>query len=85
MVDFDKIDVTEPPATKIINNEAMQNFKTSKLALDHPRYNQVVERHVKLVTDASMDVAGFERRDGIIGPKIKSRNTMPLFNTKKQI
>ena len=84
MLNFDKIDVTEPPATERINNEAMQNFRTNKLVLDHPCLNQAVEGHVKLLTDASMHVAGFKRRDSMIQQKIKSRKLMTSFNTKKQ-
>ena len=81
MVDFD---VTEPPATTIMNDEAIQNFETSKLVLDHPCHSQTVERHVKLVTEAFKHMAGFERRYGMMPQKIKSRKLMPSFNTKKQ-
>ena len=62
MVDFHKIDATEPPATKMINDEAMQNFKTNKLVFDHPCHNQAVE----LITEASMHMAEFERREVMI-------------------
>ena len=34
IVDFDKVDdVTEPPATKMLNNETLKDFKTDKLDL----------------------------------------------------
>ena len=64
MVDFDKIHVTVSPATKMTNDKAMQNFKTNKHLLDHHCHNQGVKHYVKLVTEASMHEAGFERRDG---------------------
>ena len=84
IVDFDRVDVTEPPATKMLNDETLKNIKTNKLELIHPCHNQAVERHVKLVTEASMHVAGFERREGMIRQKIKSRKLMLSFNTEKQ-
>ena len=52
--------------------------------LHHPCHNQSVERHVKLVTEASAQVEGFARRDGIIRQKIKSRKLLKTFNTKMQ-
>jgi len=54
------------------------------LLLYYPCHNQTVERHVKLFTEASAQVAGFERRDGIIRQKIKSRSLMKKFDTKMQ-
>ena len=66
IVDFDKIDVRELHETKIMNNRAMRNFKTSMLALDVPCHNQAVECHVKFVTEAFVHVAGFEKWDGTI-------------------
>jgi len=54
------------------------------LLLYHPCHNKSVERHVKLVTEASAQVAGLERRDGIIRQKIKSRSLMKNFDTKMQ-
>ena len=59
MINFEEIMTTEPPAIKSMNNAAIQRFKLDKLELDHPCHNQAVERHVKLVTEASIRVAGF--------------------------
>ena len=59
-------------------------IKINKLAVDHPCHNQAAERHVKLITEASLRVARFERRDGMILQKIKSRKLMPSLNTKKK-
>ena len=66
------------------NDATLKNFKPDKLGLAHPCHNHAVERQVKLVTEAFMHVAGFERQDGMIRQKIKSRKLMPCFNTKKQ-
>ena len=68
----------------MVNDQTLKNFNTDKLELAHPCHNQAVERHVKLVAEASMLVAGFERRDGMIRQKIKSRKLMPSSNTKKR-
>ena len=42
-----------------------------------------LERHVKAVTEASARVTGFERTDGLIRQKLKSRALMQFFNTKQ--
>ena len=46
IVDFDRVDVTKPPATKMLNDETLKNFETDELELAHPCHNQAVERHV---------------------------------------
>ena len=65
VVDLNKIHVTVPPATKRINDEAMQILNKQACAY-HPYHSQTVEHHMKLVTAASMHEVGFKRRDGII-------------------
>ena len=84
LIDLDGADVSEPPATLHLSTEQLQNMYTSKLELELPCHNQAVERHVKVVTEASMMVCGFERRDGLIRQKLKSRKLMKCFNTKMQ-
>ena len=87
MVNLNPPDIHEPPVTKQFNYEAI-NVRCSKdgqpLKLDHPCYNQAVERHVKLVTKASASAAGHERLDGMIRHRIQSRKLMKFFETKKQ-
>ena len=83
MINFNNPDVTEPPVTKRMSFEQIEQFRSKPLKLDHPCHNQSVERHVKLVSEASQTVAGFEKRDGLIRMKIKSRKLMRVFNTKK--
>ena len=83
MVNLNSQDVTKPPVTKRMSVESIEQFRTKPLRLDHPCHNQSVERHVKLVSEASQTVAGFEKRDGLIRMKIKSRKLMKVFNTKK--
>ena len=75
--------VTEPPVTKRMSIEQIEQFRSKPLRLCHPCHSQSVERHVKLVSEASQTVAGFEKRDGHVHMKIKSRKLMPIFDTKK--
>ena len=66
-------------------NDSAEECRMTPLLLSLPCHNQTVERHVKLVTEASdpsLEVAGFERRDGIVRQKIKSCSFMKKFDTK---
>jgi len=74
----------QPPAIAHLTNDSIKDCWMKPLLLYYPCHNQTVEQHVKLVTEASAQVAGFERRDGIIRQKIKSRSLMKNFDTKMQ-
>ena len=74
----------EPPAIRNLSNIEIERIAMQKLILSHPCHNQAVERHIKIITEVSALVSGFERRDGSIRQKIKSRNIMKQFNTKRQ-
>ena len=76
-------DMHEPPALKHSLNKEIEVFQQHKLNLEHPCQNQSVERHIKLVSEASVAVAGFKNRDGLIRQKIRSRKLTKTFNTKK--
>ena len=84
LIDLDGDDVSEPPATIHLSIEQLQNMYKTKYKLELPCHNQAVKRRIKVVTEASMLVCGFERRDGLIRQKLKSRKLMKCFNTKKQ-
>ena len=86
---FDKmVDLTswqhQPPAIEHLTDTEIEQCRARPLKLDHPCHNQSVERHAKLVTEASAQVEGFARRDGMIRQKIKSRKLLKTFNTKMQ-
>ena len=49
-----------------------------------PCHTQVVERLIKLVTEASSSVCGEEARDGFIRAKLASRSRISKFETKSQ-
>ena len=73
-----------PPAIIKFSESDIESIRDTPLTLKHPCHDQAVEHHVKLVTKASQNVAGFERRDGMIGQKIKSRCFLKRFDSKKQ-
>ena len=72
----------EPPAIGNLSNMEIKRIAMQKLVLSHRCHNQAVERHIKIVTEVSASISGFERRDGSIRQKIKSRNIMKQFDTK---
>ena len=74
----------QPPAIGHLTDVYIKQCRVRPLTLHHPCHNQFVERHVKLVTEASAQVEGFARRDGIFCQKIKSRKHLKTFNTKMQ-
>ena len=74
----------QPPAIGHLTYVDIEQCRVRPLTLHHSCHNQSVERHVKLVTEASAQVEGFARRDGIICQKIKSRKLLKTFNTKMQ-
>ncbi len=77
-------DMHEPPALKHFLNKEIEAFQQHKLNLEHPCHNQAVERHIKLVSEASAAVARFKNTDELIRQKIRSRKLMKTFNIKKQ-
>lgn len=89
LIDWQGINVTEPPVIKFLSDEVISEVITSGDCsnINFPRFpchTQSVERCVKLVTEASSEVFGMQRRDGLIRSRIASRKIMPKFNTKKQ-
>ena len=84
LADLNGQDVGEPPATQHLSTEAIKDILESPLTLCHPCYNQSVERHIKLITEASTTVASYKSCDGLIRQRIKSRRLMKKFETKRQ-
>jgi hypothetical protein len=88
LIDWNQIDVTEPPMIKhipdkdlkilIIQNSFKQNVQM------YPCHTQATERCIKLVTQASQAVCSKRRRDGFIRVTIESRKKMKTFNTKSE-
>lgn len=87
LVDWQSIEITEPPLLAEISEDQIEMFVASGDVplVDFPRYpchTQAVERSVKPVTEASSAVCGFKGRDGFIRIRLESRQIMPYFNTK---
>ena len=84
LFEIDKECITEPPAIRHLSIVEIQGIRSIPLTLAHPCHNQAVERHVKLVSQASSMATTFERRDGMIRQQIRSHTLMKCFDSKKQ-
>jgi len=73
----------EPPLTKHLTVEQVDNFVENPLTLCIPCHSQGVERCVKLVTEACGAVYGKDARDGYIRAVFKSRHFIPNFRSKQ--
>lgn len=73
----------EPPMTRKLSDEELNNFMQHPYHIDIPCHSQGVERCVKLVTEASGMVYGADARDGYIRAVLKSRQFMPLYESKQ--
>ena len=65
MINLDDSDFWQPAAINDLSSE-IASVADNSLKFDHPCHNQAVERHVKVVTEASSQVVGYERRIGLI-------------------
>ena len=86
MINWQKVNLTEPPIThSIFGNEINHLISSKEKSFPHlPCHKQAVERWVKLVTEASSLVCRQNSRDGFIRSKIESRQKMPSFETKQE-
>ena len=64
-------EVKQLPILKHLSNLEIEVIQKNLLKPNHPCHNQRVERHVKLVTEASSQVFGIDRHDGPIWQKLK--------------
>ena len=87
LIDLSKIEY-ECPVTRDFSDEMLEDVLTTddcKLELPHlPLHSQGVERVVKLVTEVSAWVFGFQKRHDSIHAISMSREMRPLFDTKKE-
>uniref|UniRef100_A0A8D8VVF7 Uncharacterized protein n=1 Tax=Cacopsylla melanoneura TaxID=428564 RepID=A0A8D8VVF7_9HEMI len=77
----------EPAATLKLSDQEIKTLIATNKELDAvrlPCHTQAVERHIKLVTEASVAVCSEEARDGFIRARQKSRQAIPTFETKKE-
>lgn len=80
--------ISEPPLTMELTSEELleivKNPEKYGSSVNFPCHTQAVERTVKLVTEASSAVCGFQKRDAWIKTTINSRKNMPTFLTKSE-
>ena len=82
-------DYSEPPLTKHVSDSCLINsFKTKIFErIDKlkrvPCHTQSVERHIKLVTEASSQVCGHHNREGFIKVTLNSRKKITSFKLKR--
>ena len=86
---WEEFEITEPPLTANLSDEALKSIVKSGLGTfqnikKYLCHTQAVERCIKLVTEASNSVCGYQKRDGFIRARLLSRHQMPRFDTKKQ-
>ena len=60
-------EVKQPPAINHLSNSEIEVIQKNLLKPNHPCHNQHVERHVKLVTEASSQVCGIDRVMDLFG------------------
>ena len=88
LVDWQALDLTEPPVTKNMTDIVLRDMIAAKdtpevLFPRFPCHTQAVERCIKLVTEASAAVCGVNSRDGFIRSPIESQHEMPKFESKR--
>lgn len=87
MINWQRVTRTEPPTFRNIADEDLEDAIRTKRIFEIPKFpchTQAVERGIKLVTEASSSVSGYDKRDGFIKAKLKSHILMPTFETKKE-
>ena len=85
LIDLSVNEVCEPPLTLDFSDDELQNslLTGEKIKLpDFPSHSQGVERAVKLVTEASQSVHGFEARHQHILAKVLCQQLRPAFSSK---
>ena len=70
-------------AIQIPQKRTLDDLDTLRTIDDFLCHTQIVERHVKMVTEAAASVCGDMRRAGYIRAKLLSRKYIPHFGSKK--
>ena len=82
IVNLNGAEVKQPPAIRHLSDLKIKAIQKDPLKLNHPCHSQHVARHVKLVTQASAQACGIDRRNGVIRQKLRSGQIMKKFRTK---
>ena len=86
MINWDDVLVHEPAATLLLSESDLHEIIKTGFKMNiakFPCHSQAVERHIKLVTEASATVCGQETRDDFIRTQIQSRKELPKFDSKQ--
>lgn len=85
LIDLTAPDIVEPPTTQHFADEEIQSLMDTNIKPDIPdlpSHSQGVERSVKLVTEASHHVYGFQNRHRSSLTKVLSRKMRHSFMSK---
>ena len=84
MVDINSLNVSDPPLLKPLSDVENENLRRTSLKFQHPCHNQIVKKHIKVVSESNLSVCGFQKRDEIIQQKHDSRKFIKVYDTKKK-
>lgn len=87
LIDWNSVKLSPPPLLRNTSNDEIKYFIQSGevpnwVVKNFPCHTQSVKRCVKLVSEASMKVCGYESRNGYIKTTLESRSIMPEFSQK---
>ena len=87
MINWDDGIIHEPAATLLLSELNLHEIIKTGFKMNIAKFlchSQAVERHIKLITEASATVCGQETRNGFIRTHIQSRKEIPKFESKQQ-
>ena len=87
MINWKHTTIYEPAATLLLSESNLHEIIKTDFKMNiakFPCHSQAVERHIKLVTEASATVCVQETRDSFIRTQIQSRKGIPKFESKQQ-
>ena len=84
----DAVEYDSPPMLRSLTSYEVEVWANEEVPVKYPLlkipcHSQAVERHIRLVSDASLKSSSVEQRDGMIRATIHSREKIPRFSSKK--
>ena len=83
LVNMSSPDIFEPPLIAGLTDNEILNVRNKKLVLKYPGHTKAVETKIKVVSECSAQVVGFDRVNGLIRQKLKSWKLIKRFDAKK--
>ena len=84
ITDLSGQNITEPPLIRDMIMSELENFSFELLLFFHPCHNPGVQHYVKLVTEASKSVIGYDNRDGVIQQRSRSRQILNILTVRRK-